>query len=202
MKNKTKDIIKKVIYYLVIVAIVIYAVIWAKESLQLRDIGDAKILSLLASLFVIALFCERTLEIIIHTLRSTGRLELEEMLQAKQDELEILNKTPKPISKAISKVEDALQEIKNKIKEYKRNTRSTSMLLGLLIGILVSAVGIRVIGALVENIPEGGIQSAGFKIVDILITGGLISGGSEGIHRMMNVYNAFTEKAEDKLKEK
>ena len=40
-----------------------------------------------------------------------------------------------------------------------------------------------------------------FQGLDILLTAALISGGSEGIHKMMNVYKSFMEVTEKKIQD-
>ncbi len=80
----------------------------------------------------------------------------------------------------------------NKREKYRMRTRSLSLWLGLFIGILVSAVGIRALHKLVASLPaEGTVQAYVFNIVDIVLTGCLIAGGSDGIHKISELYNSF-----------
>ena len=68
---------------------------------------------------------------------------------------------------------------------------------------LISAVGIRMLESIVDRNALNEItrlQTFVFRLVDVLLTCGVIAGGSEGIHKIANIYNAFTEQAADRGK--
>ena len=72
-------------------------------------------------------------------------------------------------------------------------------------GLLISAVGIRTLESMVDRnaLTEiSRLQSLVFRLVDVLLTGGVIAGGSEGIHKIANIYNAFTERAANQRTDK
>ena len=77
---------------------------------------------------------------------------------------------------------------------YKSETQKLSLRVSFFIGILVSAVGIRTLGSLVVDISAyPSAQKAFFNLVDILITAGLLAGGSEGIHQLTSVYTNYMQ---------
>ena len=81
--------------------------------------------------------------------------------------------------------------------DYTQMTRIITLALALLMGLLVSAVGIRVLEPIVDSssLGELGSQARWFRSVDVLLTGGVISGGSEGVHKLMKVYDKLTSSA-------
>jgi hypothetical protein len=85
----------------------------------------------------------------------------------------------------------------------KNQTRFITLWAGLLFGIIISVVGIRTLGSLVD--PEifkrtdiSALQKYWFNIVDIFITGGLLAGGSDSIHKMTKIYTTFMDAAAQK----
>ena len=88
----------------------------------------------------------------------------------------------------------------NSREEYRMQTRSAALWLGLLIGLLVSAVGVRVLHELVVSELQG-TQALYFTAVDILLTGCLISGGSDVLHKIAERYNNFMALSEKKTAE-
>jgi len=80
-------------------------------------------------------------------------------------------------------------------------TRNISLWSALFLGVFVSAVGVRTLGMLVaENAVPAGMQTSLFNSVDILLTGALLAGGSDGIHKIMQVYTNYMESAASKAR--
>ncbi|MCI0525859.1 MAG: hypothetical protein L0Y56_00195 [Nitrospira sp.] len=93
--------------------------------------------------------------------------------------------------------------------EYKAKTRKIALWSALFIGLLISAVGIRSLETLVElrSFPDQKVilyngQVFVFRCLDTLLTGGLIAGGSDGIHKITQVFTAFLEHTSKQIKDK
>jgi hypothetical protein len=72
------------------------------------------------------------------------------------------------------------------LENYRYATKKYTLWVSFIIGLSVSAAGIRTLGSLVEHVPSLiGEQKLIFQFLDILITAGLLAGGSEGIHHIM-----------------
>jgi hypothetical protein len=54
-------------------------------------------------------------------------------------------------------------------------------------------VGLRALETLIDPAQNAWstTQSAAFHLVDVVLTGGVIAGGSEGIHRIVTVFDNF-----------
>jgi hypothetical protein len=94
--------------------------------------------------------------------------------------------------------------------EYKSQTRKIALWTALFIGLLISGVGIRSLETLInlkdlKEFPPGQqpIFYTGqvyiFRILDTLLTGGLIAGGSDGIHKLTQVFTVFLEETRNQI---
>ena len=197
----------------VLLTVVVYTSIEFDEVL-FNPVTIDSIVGLLTPLFVIALFLERTQEVFISTWRKIGRDELEsgkartkQDLSAAENQLTTLqqaNAAPGDLQEAQSQVDilgAQLVDKENEITLYKGETRRTAFLVGITAGILVSVVGVRVLHPLMDaDFELAGLQDVAFDSLDIFITGGLLGGGSDGIHKGVSVITDFLDATRDKMK--
>lgn len=112
----------------------------------------------------------------------------------------------------LSKKREELRRIQFKKTQYKSETRKIALWTGLFIGLLISGVGIRALETLITlqpltAFPDGqkpifyNGQVYIFRALDTLLTGGLIAGGSDGIHKLTQVFTTFLEESRDRMKE-
>lgn len=85
---------------------------------------------------------------------------------------------------------------------YKSDTRIIALWTSLLFGLLISAIGIRSIEPLVIMDSDNPMQVIIFRCLDALLTGGLIAGGSEGIHKLIKVFTDFMEATSKQIKDR
>ncbi len=86
---------------------------------------------------------------------------------------------------------------------YKAHTQRLALWAGLVVGILVSAVGFRALESMVDPASicnHSQFQCMSFHAVDVFLTGCLIAGGSDGIHQFMQVYSNFMEQTAKRAK--
>ncbi|MEA5602322.1 hypothetical protein [Nostoc sp. UHCC 0252] len=95
---------------------------------------------------------------------------------------------------------DALNQKERQKAAYKSDTRIIALWTSLLFGLLMSAIGIRSIEPLVIVDFDNSIQIIIFRCLDALLTGGLIAGGSEGIHKLIKVFIDFMEATSRQIK--
>ena len=145
-------------------------------------------LSQLGILYIIALFVERALEVLIKAWRQGGKIALEqEKTSATADTLD-------DTQKAV---------IERNLTKYKAGTQRRALLSGLTLGILVSLSGVRLLGPIfqVESTGELAFQMTVFHFTDIVITAGLIAGGSSTIHELMALIDDFLKASRKRAKE-
>jgi hypothetical protein len=78
---------------------------------------------------------------------------------------------------------------------YRAETKEFALLVGFFFGILASLAGVRALHGLLDitQYPPGTAPGTLFTVADVLITGAMLAGGSEGIHRMANAFNGFMD---------
>ncbi len=174
-------------YTLLIIVLLLLAIPSAivLDQYVFNPVTTESIISLLVPIFVIAVFLERALEVFVSTWRSMNRTLLEQKLTKLEDQKDAQAKVVKA---------------KKKLKIFKAKTKRLSFLIGLGGGIIISMVGVRVLRPLTSmDADPTGIQSHLFNYVDIILTGALIGGGSDGIHKLMNVFTGFLDMTRDKI---
>jgi archaellum biogenesis protein FlaJ (TadC family) len=73
---------------------------------------------------------------------------------------------------------------------YRAETKEMALLVGFAFGVFVSLAGVRALhGLLADSAPTGTL----FTVADIVVTGAMLAGGSEGIHRMANAFTSFMD---------
>ena len=94
----------------------------------------------------------------------------------------------------IETLQAELIELEQERAAYRTRTRSWAMWSGLLGGVLLSVAGLRTLQNLADPgsfaaIPEQ--QQHLLRVMDVFLTGGLIAGGSEGIHQITQVFKNY-----------
>ena len=89
---------------------------------------------------------------------------------------------------------------------YKSQTRKIALWTALSVGLLISGVGVRSLDTLLQPVPQGAlnanIQGLVFRCLDVLLTGGLIAGGSDGIHKITQLASTFFEETRNGIKDR
>ena len=181
--------------------------IWLTENAAdlPSDFGADEVVTILAVLIFVSLLVERTLEVFVSALRDPGASLLKgkiTRLKEQKTELEGDSGEP-PQSTALKEVIEELHKMVDEQINYKSTTMRISLYTALSAGLLASAVGIRTLESLSgDNVfgPLSDTQETAFQLTDVLLTGGLIAGGAEGIHRMANVFNDFMDSTADRAK--
>ncbi len=126
----------------------------------------------LGILYVIALFVERSIEVLIKAWRQGGKSRLQERVRT---------------AEAGGKV-----AAESELQEYRAGTQRRALLVGLTLGIMVSLSGVRLLGTIFEfGSGAAPFQQAVFQFTDVILTAGLIGGGSATIHELMALIDDF-----------
>jgi hypothetical protein len=82
---------------------------------------------------------------------------------------------------------------------YRADTKEIALLVGFFFGTLVSIAGIRALqGLLADNVTMSNL----FTLADIIVTSAMLAGGSEGIHRIANVFTSFMDSLSTQIDQK
>ncbi len=157
-------------------------------------------IGLIGWLFAVALFVERAVEVVVMVFRDqqADLLDEAEELAARASASAIQKAAvlagdnpgkPAATDTAEAAAKTYADARHNKV-VFRAETKEFALLVGLVFGIFVSLAGVRALrGLLVDN----GCYVPLFTVADIVITGAMLAGGSEGIHRMANAFTSFMD---------
>lgn len=151
--------------------------------LAFRPFRAEEIVGNLTSLFLISLFLERALEVFVSWWRDVERVKLEQEIASLDTD-------------ASADAQRRVLELKRQLQLFKAQTARRTFMCGLAAGAVIALAGARALSPLLAELPAtGSPQSLMVVIADVVITAGLIGGGSDGIHKLVSVITDFLDKA-------
>ena len=126
-----------------------------------------KVLVALGGIFIIVLLVERVTEIVVS-------IRYQETADQLKEELSALRGDPKKAADVTDKAKE--------LAKYKAKTKGFSLLFGFTLSIVVCSAGVGLLGEIID-ITKGNVQF--LRGVDIVLTSGLIAGGSDEYHQFV-----------------
>jgi len=179
---------------------------WSNQvpvPLPFKALTPQAFVGLIAWLFAVTVFVERAVEVVVMVFRDQKADLLDEAESRATDASDNATKAAALANtnavgqadkdKAATVAEGARMALAAAHKEkviYRAETKEIALLVGFMFGTLVSLAGVRALHGLLA---ETAVSDNLFTVADILVTGGMIAGGSEGIHRMANVFTSFMD---------
>jgi hypothetical protein len=221
-----QDLVLIVACALLAFVIMISAGGWKFESLAFDPKLNQNLPNVLTTLLVVSLFVERVIEVFVSAW-SDSKVDQHEQnrdyWKSRQAELKNdvsvllseLNGANPPnaerqavinslLSSKRAAIEDAglNADIESKaLLPFEARTRRISTWIGLVVGMLVSAVGFRFLGQIV-SVATDTSQYPYFIAADVLLTGAVLAGGSKLVHQIFSLYESFMNATQDKLTNK
>jgi hypothetical protein len=201
---KKLDIVVLVLF----VGITTAAVLTCPDAVNFRELPIATVLQMLVSVAFVAAVLERALEVFLTAWRGPDAANFDLKLQHSSNEVKRLSdavnaalkrQDADSVTAQSGEWREALKASKNAQEErtkYKSATQRLALWVGLVFGLIVAGVGFRILHTLVDQTAFANLsrfQQGAFRWTDILLTGGLIAGGSDGIHKLAEVYTSFME---------
>jgi hypothetical protein len=186
--TKSKRVVGITWFVLVlIVAALVLAVVLSPDYIRLLDIDLNGALKILGTLFIVTAFVERAVQVILGIWVEPGKVEIKGKISAAK------------ANRAVSAVPDAEEVAQTlALEKYRGATGKLAFTLALFMGIAVSWIGVRSLRALIDPVSYDELgtdmQRHVFTFVDVLITGALIAGGSNGMHELMQTIVEFFNK--------
>lgn len=149
------------------------------------------VLQQLTVLIVIALFLERALEVYKHFYFSPEKERLATQVDYYQTELQRLLPTDDGVCKddEVQAAQLRLLNAEEGLRVYRNYTRQSLLWAAIVFGLLIGLVGIRSLEiAFIFPTPGSALEIFRFylfRVLDLVLTAGLIAGGSEGIHNVI-----------------
>lgn len=189
--------------------IVVCALGWFNMPVSLKFGNDVlkDLPTMFGYLVLISLFVERTIEVFLSAWRSQEADELDLEIGNKKKRIEESIKPSAgqqgdadPGREAIKELKKELEDLEKERTIYRAKSRFIAQWLGLGIGMLVSLVGVRVLGNIVDISTLTAKHKGAFIVVDIMLTGAVLAGGSEAINKIMKIYNSFMNSTAEKAR--
>lgn len=152
-------------------------------GIAFKPFTESEVLSIITSMFVVAVFMERSIEAILTPIRAPDRQKIEK-------ELEDLKAAAE--SDADKKQEQTAKE--HELRMYRLRTAQSAYWLSFIFGLIISVAGIRTLAGLVN---ADALKALGvvhhnlFSFVDIILTSGVIAGGSAAIDKIGRAISDF-----------
>ena len=167
-----------IICLIIFVAIVISLLGWFDTVGLRKDLNYDHYSSLFAGLFIITVIVERFIEVFNSIWRKKGRLEhIRDVEYAENDEDRI--------------------EAQRKLDAYRARTETLAMYSGFAIGIIIGICGFHAFHSIFDFEALKGVQRTAFLTSDIVLTAGLIAGGSKGINAVTSLVGEFLEASKE-----
>lgn len=215
-------------FYILGLTILFIAAWYNLEAIGMKPgIEAADLIKLLSALLFISLIVERVLEVFISAWRGEGKARLEfQVSQLKRAlswvEIEKKTQVQERIKADDDKSKgqenrDAAEDLEKKFGQkfielgaaeqklalYHVETKLKAVPWGVFLGILVSALGFRTLQPLLD---PGAVEKLShfhatlLRVADIVLTGGLIGGGSDGLHKVIQAFIDFMESTSKRAK--
>jgi hypothetical protein len=164
-------------------------------GLAFKPFHADEIVGNLTALFLISAFLERALEVFVSSWRDADRRTLEhDILHAAAAVKAAAD------AGAAAEAERLVREKRHALHLYKARTARVSFICGLVAGAVIALAGARALGPLLVELPApGSAQALVVTIVDVVITAGLIGGGSDGIHKLVSVITDYLDAVRGKV---
>jgi hypothetical protein len=107
------------------------------------------------------------------------------------------------INKSLDAARAQLEATTADIAKANQETQRKALSISIPLSLFVALVGVRAIGSLmpeaeIAEMAKQGDQLKWFTVADVLITAGLLAGGADGIHKIVERLLAFFKKPEEK----
>ena len=171
-----RHIKEAVVLFFLLAAVFAFLYFSQNNSISFKSFTQSDIAAIITSMFVVAIFMERAIEAILIPIRTPERQQIEQAVEniKKQEYLDAENKA-------------LLLSTEHKLQTYKLQTAQRAYWFSFTFGLIISLVGVRTLAGLVETEQLLGlddIQRILFSFVDVILTGGVIAGGSAAIDKI------------------
>ncbi len=177
--------------------------------------------TVLVALIAVSLLVERAAEVYTGIWRRDGRRSLLKSLQACQAQVaereRLVAEATKPLKEGdparplddglkdkLTQDREALFLAQQELSAYRSATARQVFVLNVILGILAASLGVQMLDWLFGVAQAGAAVTAAnlgydgvFRIVDILLTGALIGGGADGLHRILAIFTTAADAKKD-----
>jgi hypothetical protein len=174
-----------------VAAICVVLTLWTRP-MSFKEFPMESLVGFIAKLWAIAFFVERFVEVLLTPWRDPERHRMTARL--KQAKAKPENGQPDSVGE--------ISNCENELCEYKGQTMQIAFLVALALGMTISAFGLRGLEFFVDpnSMRTSSVQMFVFRGLDVLVTGALLAGKAEGLHKMISVFTSQLDKAAERVK--
>jgi hypothetical protein len=168
-------------WILIVAALVTGGSVALWPPLAFAKMGGSDFASRFSVVAFFSLLIERTVEIVMTVWRSEQASQLEDRVR-------------RLVSAGIAANDPEMEKAQEALITFKAETLQWTIPVGFALGLLVAALGVRVLSQFVvmpENMLED--QRWWFNVGDIVFTGALLAGGADPIHKLLDLYRKLME---------
>lgn len=152
----------------------------------------ADIVRPLTGLLVAALFMERLQEVLVKAWRQRERLKIEAELK-KAKLMVAVNDSESTLDKQA--------EVEARLLDYQNDTKNFAFAIGLAIGFVFALFGLRCLSEVMNYENIVGAQAIVFEFADLIVTAGVIAGGSDALHKFVSIFTDFFDATRLRVKQ-
>lgn len=138
------------------------------KSIDISSFETGRLVGLFGSLFFISLLVERFIELFVQDPDAEAKSRKAAQRKNLIDPNQII-------------------EAELELKEMRKKRRDTVAFFGFVMGLIIALLGMRILTNLIVDPQWGDVQERYVNILDMVLTAGLIAGGSGGIHSLINI---------------
>jgi hypothetical protein len=176
-----------------VAAICVVLTLWTRP-MSFKEFPMESLVGFIAKLWAIAFFVERFVEVLLTPWREPERHRM--TVRLKQAKAKHENGQPDSAGE--------ISNCENDLCEYKGQTMQIAFLVALALGMTISAFGLRGLEFFVDpnsmRTCTSSMQMFVFRGLDVLVTGALLAGKAEGLHKMISVFTSQLDKAAERVK--
>ncbi len=157
-------------------------------------------------LILMAVFVERATEVLINMRRGETRAQIDASVQKAQADLDQARQDAEQDATKSGEVQPAINALAAQQEQLglsKKQTNVEASIPSVILGLLIALAGVRSIGMFVDisDITDKNQQIL-LLLVDIYLTGFLIGGGADGIHKILNAFIKYFNDVPDPYKKR
>ena len=168
---------------IVVVIAAVYAAVIPFDALELRMDGLERFGAIIGTLVIVSAVLERGLDVILTVIDGGKADAARAKVVAEQEKIKAAGANADATALNVARAERVAQREK---------ARTIASVLGLVFGTIISIAGLRTLHTLVTVTDPS--QAVFLNSVDIVLTGALLAGGSDGLHKLVEVYRHQMDK--------
>jgi hypothetical protein len=179
--------------YLTLAGALLVTAFYAPGLIRFWPFPVGEFIPRIAPFFLISLFIERAIEVFVTAWRGP--------------EPAIRNRKIKEMRKSLkdgkSELEHELTRIYAEREQCRSKMQRIAFASSVALGVIISSVGVRALGLFVDPASFQELsekQQATFNMVDVLLTGAMLGGGSDAIHKFVSVFTNFMDRTAKQVK--